>query len=178
MQWFKLFVILITHKHSLMVMKMSNSAMLTAQIKYFNEQVKKDLTDEQIADVADYFNNTHNNLFVNLKRLANDINAHDFKIINSNYGICSVVNGLSLDDIDVYPIIGMLSHYFYSDYEYKNYMDKGAKRIHYPIPSKTHYERVKNQWTGVLLTRRLAYIKWLVRQFNLMIKHLEVYQTV
>ncbi len=138
----------------------------------------KDLLDEQIADVADYFHNNHNNLFANLKRLVNDINSHDFKTINSPYGICSVVNGLSLDDIDVYPIIGMLSHYFYSDYAYKNYLDLSAKRIHYPIPSKTFYDYVGNQWTGVLLTRRLAYIKWLVRQFNLMIKHLEVYQTV
>lgn len=157
---------------------MNNVLLLSAQIKYFNEQVKKDLSDEQIADVADYFHNTHhNNLLTNLKRLVNNINAHDFKTINSPYGICSVVNGLSLDDIEVYPIIGMLSHYFYSDYVYKNYLDQGTKRIHYPIPSKTFYDYVGNQWVGVLLTRRLAYIKWLVRQFNLMIKHLEVYQT-
>ena len=154
---------------------MNKLQLLSAQIAYFNEQLKKDLTDEQIADVADYFYINDKDLFNGLRELVAGIATYNFKGIKSNYGICSELSHISRNGfrIDAYSIIGMLSHYFYSDYAYKNYLDLSAKRIHYPIPSKTFYDYVGNQWTGVLLTRRLAYIKWLVRQFNLMIKHLE-----
>jgi hypothetical protein len=157
------------------VITMNKLQLLSAQIAYFNEQLKKDLTDEQIADVADYFYINDKDLFNGLRELVAGIATYNFKGIKSNYGICSELSHISRNGfrIDAYSIIGMLSHYFYSDYAYKNYLDLSAKRIHYPIPSKTHYEELDNQWVGVLLTRRLAYIKWLVRQFNLMIKHLE-----
>jgi hypothetical protein len=155
---------------------MNKTQLLSTQIKFFNEQVEKDLTDEQIADVADYFHNQHKDLRCGLTKLVIRSNKHNYRYTNSHLGICNELHNLGCY-IEIYPIIGMLSYYFYSEFEHINCLYVGSKRVYHPIPSKIPYKYVDNQWTGVLLTRRLAYIDWLMRQFNLMIKHLESYQT-
>ena len=162
-----------------MVITMNNVLLLSAQIKYFNEQVKKDLSDEQIAEVADYSFRTNSDTLEHLKALLDEIKKIDFSNIADkpycHLGICNVLNSITW--LDAYTIIAKLSYRFYSSFEYLQplhsqwyYDDTG---LAYPIPSKTHFDNVKNQWVGVQLTRRLAYIDWLTRQFKLMINHLE-----
>ncbi len=151
---------------------MKTTKLLSAQIQYFNEQVKNDLSAEQIAVVTDYFDGRYVGLAQHLKGLLTNMETTHIKIINASSGICYQLDMLTC--LNIYSIISKLSFQFYSKFEHLHHIHStlDEDRLSYPIPYKLA-DSSTNLWIGVQLTRRLAYIDWLTRQFKLMINHLE-----
>jgi hypothetical protein len=151
---------------------MKMSKLVTAQLKYFNSKLNKDLTAEQIdvmlVDGPDY---------KSLDDLIKDIESTDFTTISSEHGICNELDKLTW--LNIYTIIAKLSYFFYIDFADLSSITFEAYdgKLYYPIPSVKDYEDVVDKWKGLQLTRRLKYIKWLTRQFKLMSAELKSRQT-
>ena len=151
---------------------MKMSKLVSAQLKYFNAHLNKDLTAKQIdvmlVDGPDY---------KSLDDLIKDIESTDFTTISSEHGICNELDKLTW--LNIYTIIAKLSYFFYIDFADLSSITFEAYdgKLYYPIPSVKDYEDVSDKWKGLQLVRRLKYIKWLTRQFKLMSAELKSRQT-
>ena len=155
---------------------MKMSKLVSAQIKYFNSRLNKDLTAKQIdvmlVDGPDY---------KSLDDLISEIESTDFFAISSelnpSHGICNELDKRTW--LNIYTIIAKLSYFFYIDFTDLSSLTFEATdgKLYYPIPSVRDYEDVIDKWKGLQLVRRLKYIKWLTRQFKLMSAELKSRQT-
>ena len=146
------------------------SKLVSAQLKYFNSRLNKDLTAEQI-DVM-----LVDGPYKSLDDLISEIESTDFTTISSEHGICDELDKLTR--LNIYTIIAKLSYFFYIDFTYLSSLTFEAYdgKLYYPIPSVKDYEDVVDKWKGLQLVRRLKYIKWLTRQFKLMSAELKARQ--
>ena len=149
------------------------SKLVSAQLKYFNSRLNKDLTAEQIDAML-----LDNHDYTRLDDLISEIESTDFTTISSEHGICNELDKLTW--LNIYTIIAKLSYFFYIDFTDLSSITFEATdgKLYYPIPSVRDYEDVIDKWKGLQLVRRLKYIKWLTRQFKLMSAELKSRQTV
>lgn len=154
---------------------------LSAQLKYFNAHVNKNLTPEQITEFSKYFSDSDH---VSFDTLVSEIEATDFTTIVSKYGICAEVANLKLNEpynlsrFGLFSVIARLSYLFYSEFSYLSEIaNERARKVNYPIPSDKHFN-ITNKWVGFQLIRRLKYINWLTRQFKLISIHLKTRKSV